>query len=51
LIKNPPSNAGDTRDLGLVPGLERSVEEGMAIHSVLLPGKSHGQRNLEVYGP
>ena len=24
MVKNPPANAGSTRDLGLIPGLERS---------------------------
>ena len=24
MIKNPPSNAGDIRDIGLIPGLGRS---------------------------
>ena len=30
MIKNPPGNAGDTRDLGSIPGLGRS------------PGGGHG---------
>ena len=30
MVKNPPANAGDTRDLGLIPGLGRS------------PGGGHG---------
>ena len=30
VVKNPPANAGDTRDTGLIPGLERS------------PGGGHG---------
>ena len=24
MVKKPPANAGDTRDAGLIPGLERS---------------------------
>ena len=28
MVKNPPANAGDTRDVGLIPGLGRSPEEG-----------------------
>ena len=24
MVKNPPANAGDIRDMGLIPGLERS---------------------------
>ena len=27
VVKNPPANAGDTKDLGLTPGLERSPGE------------------------
>ena len=39
VVKNPPANAGDTRDVGLIPGSGRSpgqedpLEEGMATHS------------------
>ena len=28
VVKNPPANAGDTGDLGLIPGLGRSPGEG-----------------------
>ena len=28
MVKNPPANAGDTRDMGLIPGSERSPGEG-----------------------
>ena len=28
MVKNPPANAGDTVDVGLVPGSGRSPEEG-----------------------
>ena len=27
-VKNPPANAGDTRDMGLIPGLETSPRGG-----------------------
>ena len=30
MVKNPPANAGDTRDMGLIPGSGRS------------PGRRHG---------
>ena len=30
----------------LTPGLGRSLEKGMATHTVFLPGESHGQRSL-----
>ena len=28
VVKNPPANAGDVRDMGLIPGSGRSPEEG-----------------------
>ena len=28
VVKNPPANAGDKRDVGLIPGLGRSPGEG-----------------------
>ena len=28
VVKNPPANAGDTRDMGLIPGSERCPEVG-----------------------
>ena len=28
MVKNPPANAGDIRDAGLIPGLGRSPGEG-----------------------
>ena len=33
VVKNLPANAGDMRDMGLIPGWEDLLEEGMAIHS------------------
>ena len=32
-LKNPPANAGDIREMGLIPGLGRPLEKGMATHS------------------
>ena len=47
MVKNPPANAGDTRDVGLIPGLGRSPGVGNGNWcSIFLPGKSHGQRSL-----
>ena len=48
VVKNPPANAGDEMQ---VPSLdqENPLEEGMATHSVALPGESHGQRSLAGY--
>ena len=36
VVKNLPVNAGDIRDVGLIPGLEDPLEEGMATHSSIL---------------
>ena len=34
-----------------IPGLARLLEEGMASHSSILPGESHGQRSLAGCSP
>ena len=39
-------SACDVGDLGLIPGLGRSLEKGKATHSVFWPGEFHG-----IYGP
>ena len=36
MVKNPPVNAGDVRDMNSIPVLGRSLEEGMATHSSIL---------------
>ena len=36
VVKNPPANAGDVRDAGLISGQEDPLEEGMTIHSSIL---------------
>ena len=51
VVKNPPANAEDMRDAGSIPGLGRSLEEGMQPTPVFLPGESHGQRSLAGYSP
>ena len=33
------------------PGWEDPLEEGLATHSSILPGESHGQRSLVGYSP
>ena len=45
VVKNLLANAGDTRDLGSIPGLGRSPG-GWQPTPVFLPGESHGQRSL-----
>ena len=46
VVKNPPANAGDTGDVGSIPGLGRfpGVEK-------FLPEKSHEQRSLSDCSP
>ena len=39
MIKNPPANAGDARDVGSIYGSRRSLEEEMATHSSILGRK------------
>ena len=36
MVKNLPAGAGETRDLGLIPGQEGPLEEEMATHSTIL---------------
>ena len=33
MVKNPPANAGDIRDVGLILGQEDALEKGMETHS------------------
>ena len=56
MIKNPPVNAGDLSDVGLVPG-SGNLEKGMAIHSSILawripwteePGRLQSMRSQRV---
>ena len=32
MVKNPPANASDIRDVGSIPGSEDSLEEGMTTY-------------------
>ena len=36
VVKNPPANAGEIKDVDSIPGSRRSLEEGMANHSKIL---------------
>ena len=51
VVKNPPANAGDAKDVGLSLGQEDHLEEAWQPTPVYLPGESHGQRNLAGYIP
>ena len=51
-VKNPPSNAGDTRDVGSIPGSGRFLGGAAQQPTPLfLPEESHGQRSLMGYNP
>ena len=48
LVKNPPANAGDTRDVSLIPGSGGFPgRRAWQPTPVFLPGESHGQTSLE----
>ena len=52
MVKNPPANSGEIRDMGLIPGSGRSLggRHGNPLqHSCL--ANPHGQRNLAGYSP
>ena len=52
VVKNPPASAGDIRDAGLIPGLERSPREGQGKPSpVFLLWEPHGEKSLVGYSP
>ena len=36
VVKNPPANAGDTGDVGLIPGSGNPLEDGTATHTSIL---------------
>ena len=36
MVKNLPATAGDVRNMGLIPGWEFLLEQGMATHSSIL---------------
>ena len=51
VVKNSPANAGDIKDTGSIPGWEDPQRRVWQPTSVLLLGKSHGQRSLKSYSP
>ena len=50
MVKNTPANPEDKKEVRFL-GREDPLEEGMATHSSILAGKSHGQRSLVGYSP
>ena len=50
MLKNPPANAGDTRDSGFDAWIEKVPwNRKLQPAPVFLPGKFHGERNLVDY--
>ena len=52
MVKNPPANTGDVRDVGSIPGSGRSPGggHGNPLHYSCLEN-SHGQRSQVGYSP
>ena len=36
MVKNPPANGGDVKDMGVIPGQEDPLGEGTETHSSIL---------------
>ena len=52
MVKNLPANAGNVRDMGLIPRLGRSPGGRLSKPTpVFFPRESHGQRSLSGYSP
>ena len=51
VVRKPPANAENIRDVGLLPGSRRFSEEAWQPTSASLPGESYGQRSLAGYSP
>ena len=50
MVKNPPANAGDIRDMGLIPGVGKIPWRwAWQLIPVFLPEEPLGQRNLAGY--
>ena len=49
VVKNPPTNKEDTKDMGSVHRSGRSPGEGTG--NPFLPGELHGQKSLVGYSP
>ena len=52
MVKNPPANAGDARDVGWIPWVGKIPwRRKWQPTPLFLPGELHGQRSLEGYSP
>ena len=50
MVKNPPANEGDARDVGSILGLEDPLEKGMATHSSILAWRTEEPGRLQSVG-
>ena len=48
-VRNSPANAGDIRDVDMIPGSGRFPGEEWQTSAISFPGKFHGQRRLAGY--
>ena len=51
VVRNPPANAGDARDIGLILRLGRSPGAGNGNYSSILAWNIPGQKSLVGYSP
>ena len=52
VVKNPPANAGEVREVGSIPRSGRFLGGGRGNpRLVFFPGESHGDRSLVGYSP
>ena len=52
MVKNPSASAGDSRDIGSIPGSGRSCGVGnWKPNPIFLPGEFNRERNLVGYSP
>ena len=51
MVKNPPANAGDTRDVGSIRVRKIPWSGKWQPTPVFLPGKLHKERSLAVHSP
>ena len=51
MVKNPPANAGDIKDMGSILGREDPPEENMATHSSILAWRIPWAEELMGYSP
>ena len=42
MVKNPPTNAGDVKEVGSIPGWKDPLKKGMVTHSSILAWRIPG---------